>query len=342
MEWMGEILIAAAATGGIAHPTGYPFYLLLAGLFQFIPVGSLAFRTNLMSAIAATSAGLLVYGIIIKAISRADTRWKWLAALAGGMAFGLSPLLWSQAVITEVYTLNSLFVTIILFLSLNPLSEKFQPKYQDILIGLIFGLAMGNHITIIFLLPIIILTTVYRKPSQENERKWIEGWLIDGRSIVRRMIGMGVGLLVYLDLPFRAFSHPPVNWGNPVTFSGFTWLVSGALYQRLLMDLSVITVLARLQSVDALLLSQFGIIGLIVAFIGLIVFFKPTRLNFSLLWIVVSYSAFTIGYTTSDAFLYLIPVFICFTIWIGIGVGGVMQAASKRFRWSGIISGLRL
>ena len=31
----GGDLIAAAATGGVAHPTGYPFYLLLARLFQF-------------------------------------------------------------------------------------------------------------------------------------------------------------------------------------------------------------------------------------------------------------------------------------------------------------------
>jgi hypothetical protein len=40
----GGDLIAAAATGGIAHPTGYPLYLLLARVFQSLPVGFLAFR----------------------------------------------------------------------------------------------------------------------------------------------------------------------------------------------------------------------------------------------------------------------------------------------------------
>jgi hypothetical protein len=39
----GGDLIAAAATGGVPHPTGYPLYLLLARLFQILPVGSLAF-----------------------------------------------------------------------------------------------------------------------------------------------------------------------------------------------------------------------------------------------------------------------------------------------------------
>src|SRR5512144_2671056 len=57
----GADLITAAATGGVAHPTGYPLYLLLARLFQFLPAGSLAFRTNLMSAIMAILAAWLIY-----------------------------------------------------------------------------------------------------------------------------------------------------------------------------------------------------------------------------------------------------------------------------------------
>jgi hypothetical protein len=58
--------ISAAATSGIAHPTGYPFYLLLARLFQFLPVGSLAFRTNLLSAFAVMSAAVLLYGLVTR------------------------------------------------------------------------------------------------------------------------------------------------------------------------------------------------------------------------------------------------------------------------------------
>src|SRR5689334_3352659 len=65
----GGDLITAAATGGIAHPTGYPLYLLLARLFQFIPLGSLAFRTNLMSAIFSVLASVLVCEIVTHASS---------------------------------------------------------------------------------------------------------------------------------------------------------------------------------------------------------------------------------------------------------------------------------
>jgi hypothetical protein len=65
---------------------------------------------------------------------------------------------------------------------------------------------------------------------------------------------------------------------------------------------------------------------------GLIVFFKPTRLYFSLFWIVAVSSAFAIGYATTDAFMYLIPAFLCFAIWIGMGLGGLMNACSMRFQ----------
>ncbi len=60
----GGDLITAAATGGVAHPTGYPLYLVVASIFQAIPIGSLAFRTNLMSAIAAASAAIVVYRLV--------------------------------------------------------------------------------------------------------------------------------------------------------------------------------------------------------------------------------------------------------------------------------------
>src|SRR4051812_16677705 len=53
-------LIAATATLGVAHPTGYPTYLLLARLFQLIPLGDLALRSTIFSAVAAVLAALCV------------------------------------------------------------------------------------------------------------------------------------------------------------------------------------------------------------------------------------------------------------------------------------------
>src|SRR2546430_9415680 len=37
----------------IAHPTGYPLYTLLLKLFSFLPLGDVAYRANLLSAVCA-------------------------------------------------------------------------------------------------------------------------------------------------------------------------------------------------------------------------------------------------------------------------------------------------
>ncbi len=36
---------------GVAHPTGYPTYIVLAWLAELVPIGSIAFRANLLSAV---------------------------------------------------------------------------------------------------------------------------------------------------------------------------------------------------------------------------------------------------------------------------------------------------
>jgi hypothetical protein len=326
----GGDLIAAAATGGVAHPTGYPVYLLLACAFQFLPIGSLAFRTNLLSALAAACAALLVYGLVVHSLSSHSGRNNWLAGLVSAYAFGLAPLLWSQAVITEVYTLHALFVALILYLSTVPL--RLTPKQLDGALGLTLGLSMGNHVTTILLLPIILSSTVSR---------WGAHWRLDVHSLLRRLAWLGAGgLLVYLILPLRAMSHPPVNWGNPVTLEKFGWLVTGRLYQDELFVLTLPSLWERIQSAAALLLDQFGVPGLIVSLVGIVFRFDRSPFYRSTLWTLAAFSIFAIGYATDDSFLYLIPPALCFAVWIGLGLNAWMDAIARRFPKIGLATGL--
>jgi hypothetical protein len=337
----GGDLIAATATGGVAHPTGYPSYLLLARLFQLLPLKPLAYRTNLMSAVATVAASTLVYCLVTRSMTPTNWGRYWPAGLTAGVAFGLSPLVWSQAVITEVYGLQALFIVLILYLSSGVIALPSR-KYQDCFLGIMLGLALGNHATTIILLPIVFLSNmvVHRKNTmnriQHSKRLFWNDLQLDGGSFFRQSIFLGVGALVYLILPLHALTHPPVNWGNPITWEGFRWLVSGQLYQDQLFHLSIWDVWSRIQAWAVLLIKQFGIPGLMIGLIGLVFFFTFSKTYLLTLCTAVAFSTFAIIYSSPDSYVYLIPAFISFSIWIGLTTGSLMDLATEHLpglRW---------
>src|SRR6185503_8880679 len=73
-------LLAASATLGIPHPTGYPLFVLLGRLATFLPVGSIAFRINLVAALAGA---VSVYAVVRLASALApEPARRWTGALA--------------------------------------------------------------------------------------------------------------------------------------------------------------------------------------------------------------------------------------------------------------------
>jgi len=97
----------------IAHPTGYPLYTLLGKLFTLLSWQNVAWSVNLLSAVGAS---LTVGFIYLVARQLACRRFP---ALLAAAALAVSPVFWSQAVIAEVYTLNSAFVGALLWLALR-------------------------------------------------------------------------------------------------------------------------------------------------------------------------------------------------------------------------------
>lgn len=317
----GGDFITAAVTGGVAHPTGYPVYLLLARLFQFLPVGTLAFRTNLMSAVVAVIAVLVLHAIVDRSFLGAGS--KRFTSLIAAFAFGLSPLFWSQALITEVYTLHALFVALLLYVSFIDSPMNLGAKATDRLSGLTLGLAMGNHLTSILLLP-LLGSSLFRRHANGGEQvsAW---WRPAVVSLLRRLFWCGVGLLAYAFLPIRALTNAPVNWGNPLTLERFGWLVSGRLYQEEIFALTPPFLWSRVRAAAGLLVEQFGIPGLLLGLIGVIVFYRPSRIYFFTLWIFTAFTIFAVIYSTHDSFMYLIPAYLCFAIWIGAGLDGLLS-----------------
>ncbi|HEY4721514.1 MAG TPA: DUF2723 domain-containing protein, partial [Anaerolineae bacterium] len=102
---------------GIGHPTGYPLFIMLGKLFSWLPLGSMAWRTNLVSAAFATLTVLLVFRLL-RSLG-ADRRAATLAALA----LAGSSVFWSQSVEVEVYAFEALLVVLVLGLLVKMLQE---------------------------------------------------------------------------------------------------------------------------------------------------------------------------------------------------------------------------
>src|SRR3989338_6090208 len=127
-------LIAAAYTLGIPHPPGYPLYCILGKLFTFIPIGSIAYRTNMMSAFFAAACAGTVYLILrLKEIRKA-------ASAVSAFLLAFSSMFWSQAVISEVYAMNAFFVSATFFIL--ALWEKTRKTKYLYLFSFFFGLGI--------------------------------------------------------------------------------------------------------------------------------------------------------------------------------------------------------
>ena len=313
----GGDLITAVAVGGVPHPTGYPLYLLIAKIFQAIPIGSLAYRTNLLSAICMASASLVLYMWVTWFLNSHERQNSHFAGLVAGLTFGLAPLVWSQAVITEVYALHTLLLAILLFLWSQ--SGEAKPSLYSWR-GLCLGLALGNHVTSLLLAPLFIADIILDKKITPRQ-KWT--------FALYQSLWTFAGLTVYLILPLRATTLPSVNWGNSQTIDGFVWLVTGQLYwgQALIPMQSF---LYRIAAWTTLLLENFSLPGIYLGLLGIVYFYKNSRFFACTLWAVFSFSVFSIQYGTVDSNLYLIPVIFCFAAWVGVGVDGALNIIGQR------------
>jgi hypothetical protein len=148
----GELIVVAHGLG-VAHPPGFPLWIILAHLASLVPLGNVAVRINFASALFAALASamltLVVAELMItasyltepkrrgKGAQRGKKTPRYAAsggkdedsgvgrllvlapALGAGLLMGFSRTLWSYATIAEVYTLNTLLICVIFFLLLR-------------------------------------------------------------------------------------------------------------------------------------------------------------------------------------------------------------------------------
>lgn len=328
----GGDFLAAILTNGIPHPTGYPTYILLGQLFQQIPLGTPYFRGALLSMVPmAFACGLLA--LWIGFLFPYSPRITPFVILITGLGAGTAPLLFSQAVIVEVHGLQALFLMCaIWWATLLWLPERNgKQKVLGYLLALVYGVGLGNHLILLLMSPALLFAGIH------SFRLGMPRKLLGGQIIL-----VLVGLLVYLYLPFSARSYPPINWGNPQTWEGFRWLISGQSYQNLLLHVDTTLFIQRVSAWSRLLIDQFGVIGLLLGLVGITqASLKKPAFLFLELWVFAAYSLFAIFYQTQDSVVYMIPAYMIFATWVAYSIY-FFVSVGRKWQSAGLVLGIFL
>lgn len=332
----GELIVAARFLG-VAHPPGFPLYLVLAHLASLVPFGNIAERINFASAIfAALAAGMLVL-IVVEMIGAAGSEPKpkgrpkketrpersWVTimvpAVCSGLLVAFSKTLWSYATIAEVYTLNTLLVLVIILLMLRWRRRVREGiEHADRLLyvaAALFGLALGvHHVTIAMLLPALAVL-VYRSEGFSFFRS--------RRFLFAALLSFSALVIVNCYLPWAASRSPVLNWGNPRSLQTIWWHITGRQYQAFV---SFAPAMAgqELSKFAGLILREFGLLPLapIFAVFGCVSLFKRDRTAFwSFLLIVICNLVYGLGYDIAeDKDAYYLLTFISVAIAAGFGL----------------------
>jgi hypothetical protein len=148
-SFVGKIL-------GTPHAPGYPLWVMVSHAFSYVPWGTLAYRMNALSAIF----GAITVAIVYLVARRLGAGY--LVATSAALALGLGRSFWGTAGYAKTYTLNAALVAAGL-LALLRWNER--RRVGDLYVAAaIFALSIGNHQSVIALVPALVLFAVVTDP----------------------------------------------------------------------------------------------------------------------------------------------------------------------------------
>lgn len=301
----------AMASLNVAHATGYPLFTLLGfGWLQVPFPGNVAWRLNLLSPFFGAAAVTVLFVLVRGLTRRID------AALIAALFFAVAPVIWFNASILEVYTLNAFFLALILYLLwrwANPPNVGSIPARSDLPLyfaALIFGLALAHHRLMVLTIPAILVFF------------WLTDhkFFFDLKRLAVLVLLMVPGLLLYLYVPMRLLPT-----GASLNYALFDIILGREYSGSFLQEFHPQQVLGQIP------FDNFHI-GLVIAVIGVVALYKTNRsYNLLLLLVYVATVLFTLLYSVPDPQVFLSPSFVVLAIWIGSGAAFIIEWCASRF-----------
>ena len=318
--------ILAVHSLGVPHPTGYPLYIILGKIFTLIiPLGSPAFKLNLLSAVFASFSIGIWYSCVWYWLSDGGKKESYIyhvSAASSGLILAWSSTFWSQSVITEVYTLAILFFVSITWFCLKWWYTGSIFSLRWILV--LSGLALAHHLLVVFIFP-GIAWIIYKGSKKHGKIPHLSNSLL-----------LIPGLLFYLYLPMRANTDPILNWGSTQTLDGFITHISGGQFKLFTFSflqgpLGPFIYLGKCITAAALLEYKEFFIFSIFILIGIIRMWKQkSSPNVLILSAPIFLTLFLRGYSVGDVFIFFIMVY-CFTqMWLAQGIALLLESLNKK------------
>jgi len=296
-----------AYTFDIAHPTGYPTYILLGKIFLLVfPFGSVAWKMNLLSAIYVSLGSLLIF-LTIRKITK-----KTILSLLISTLLSINPFVWNIAIKADPHSLHFLFTSLFIYLSYVRLLP---------LLGLVTGLAIGNQMMSIFFVPSLIIILLVALKEK-----------VPLITIIKSVFMFILGTSVYLLLPIISLFKIPLTadyqintWKNFIRYifgqdfggSMFHWSKNN-FQQTLIYYFSLLQ--KALPSFIWILIP----IGFISGFILRPIF------NISLFSIYLTTLFFAMTYQNAAIERYYIPQFTILTIWISFSIRQILNLTQTK------------
>jgi hypothetical protein len=317
---------------GMTHPTGYPVYVLIGRLFTLLPLGDPTWRVNLFSAVLGALTVACVY-LIVRLLSS----WR-LAAATAAITLAVTPLFWYFSVITELYVPACACLSgVLLFLLLWRQTGKWPWLAASALLG---GLSLGVHSSVALAAPGVLvylaLTTLTSRPLPKRERG--QAWV---SAIGGALLGVALAFAAFLTLDAinaeAGYYHATVErslsvWGmneadfdSPLERLQFLYAAHQFNYAMFSDPAGTMPFLSGIYG--EVLGMVFAPLSLALMGIGLIgLFFRHWRAGLLLLlgWGVGM--VFITNYDIFDVIVFFVPTFVFLALWIGTGLGVLMQA----------------
>lgn len=284
---------------GVAHPPGYPVYIFLGNMLCKM-VANPMIATNLLSAIA-TSFSVGVLSLIILRLT--DFLY---AALLAPLVFAFSAEIWEFAVLTEVYSVNILFLSLSLFFIIQWDEDKTK-KYL-ILSAIIYGISFGTYLANVLLCPAFAFLLFYKN------KKWFADIVLFG--MLTAVFAVSVVSFSY----FRSKAFPPMGAEYmPGSLDGTLKYFQGYQYSTLRLHGSHFY-RERISEHTWIFLRNIFFIGVIPGVYGLISMWRQRRALaiFLIVLFVINISYFT-NYSVAAYYTMVNPSYFVFCIFIGYG-----------------------